>query len=492
MSEKLSLGDILTFHARRDPKRPSVTIEDQSLTRGELEARANRRAREMAAAGIGHGDFVTILLPNCIEYFEMAYGIWKLGAVPQPLSADLPQAELDAILDLVKPRLVITNQPARAAGYPTLAADRPVDESLSAEPLPSVVPPYWRATTSGGSTGRPKVIVDHGATLRDPLAPMMGQRVDGVQLNPGPLYHSGPFGMVNLGIFSGAHVVNMKKFDPLRMLELVERHRVDWLYLVPTMMHRIFRLPAEERERFDVSSLRTVFHMAAACPDWLKQSWIDWLGPETIWELYSSTESIGVAIINGTDWLAHRGSVGRVLPGSTLSILDEAGQPCPPGTVGEIYFKPDAGPGTTYHYIGATPRAVGQWETPGDLGYVDEDGWLFIVDRRTDLIVSGGANVYPAEVEAAIEAHPDVACAVAIGLPDEDLGHRVHALVELKPGSAVSADDLWNHVAGLLLRYKVPRQFEFVDAPLRDSAGKVRRSALREERIRAAEMAAQS
>jgi bile acid-coenzyme A ligase len=135
---------------------------------------------------------------------------------------------------------------------------------------------------------------------------------------------------------------------------------------------------------------------------------------------------------------------------------------------------------------------VGQWETPGDLGYVDEEGWLFIVDRRTDLIVSGGANVYPAEVEAAIEAHPDVACAVAIGLPDEDLGHRVHALVELKPGSAVSANDLWNHVAGLLLRYKVPRQFEFVDAPLRDSAGKVRRSALREERIRAAEMAGQS
>lgn len=483
---------VTAFHAARDPDRPMATFGDVTATRGEIEARANRRARMFAAQGVGKGDFVTMVLPNGFEYLETLIALWKLGATPQPLSPVLPEPELRSFVDLVRPRLVVGADPAALPGYLVNPRGLPLDESLSAEPLPPVECRYWRANASGGSTGTPKVIVTHGGTSVDPMAPIMGIEVDGVQLNPGPLYHSGPLSFAAMGWLAGSHVVDSGRFDPATMLGLIGKHKVDWLYLVPTMMHRIWRMPAEQRLSFDLSSLRTIWHMAAHCPIWLKQNWIEWLGPERIWELYGSTEAHGATVINGVDWLSHKGSVGKVAPTFSLCVLDEAGRPCAPNEVGEIYFKPDGGRNATYHYIGATAKAVGDWESPGDLGYLDEEGYLYIVDRRTDLIVSGGANVFPAEVEAAIEAHPHVECAIVIGLPDDDLGHRVHALVERKPGTNVGADELWDHVAKLIVRYKVPRQFEFVSGPLRDAAGKVRRSALREERINAAALAAQS
>lgn len=484
MSEKLPLGMVTAFHAARDPNRPMATFGDETQTRGQMEARANRRARMLAAQGIGQGDFVTVVLPNGFDYLETSLALWKLGATPQPLSSALPAPELRAFVDLVRPKLVIGADPAALPGYMVNPRGMPLDESLSADMLPPIECRYWRANASGGSTGRPKIIVTHGSTSVDPMAPIMGIEVDGVQLNPGPLYHSGPLNFAAMGWFTGGHVVDGGRFDPEAMLALIEKHKVEWLYLVPTMMHRIWRLPAEVRASFDLSSLRTIWHMAAHCPVWLKQHWIDWLGPEVIWELYGSTEAHGCTVINGVEWLERKGSVGKVAPTFNLAVLNEAGEPCAPNEVGEIYFKPDGGKNATYHYIGAEAKSVGEWESPGDLGYMDEDGYLYIVDRRTDMIVSGGANVYPAEVEAAIEAHPDVECAIVIGLPDDDLGHRVHALVECKPGATISADGLWEHVASLIVRYKVPRQFEFVTEPLRDSAGKVRRSALREERIR--------
>jgi bile acid-coenzyme A ligase len=480
MNEPLPLGVIPTFHARRDPNRPMVTFAGESMSRGDVEARANRRARMLAARGVGQGDFVTIALPNGFEFVETAFALWKLGATPQPVSSELPEAELAVIVGLVRPKLVVG---AALPGYPAIGRGAALDESLSADPLPPVESSYWRAGTSGGSTGTPKIIVTHGGTTFDPMTPVMGQQLDGVQLNPGPLYHSGPLSLSFMGMFAGGHVVDSGRFDPAEVLSLIERHRIDWLYLVPTMMNRIWRLPAEVRDRFDLSSLRTIWHTAAHCPVWLKQGWIDWLGPERIFEMYSATEAQAATVITGQEWLTHKGSVGKVAVGK-LAILDDRGQPCAPNQVGEVYLLPDAGRGATYHYIGATAKSVGEWESPGDLGYLDEEGYLYIVDRRTDLIVSGGANVYPAEVEAAIEAHPDVACAVVIGLPDDDLGHRVHALVERKPGAEIGEDGLRDHVAGLLVRYKVPRRFEFVDAALRDAAGKVRRSALREERIK--------
>jgi bile acid-coenzyme A ligase len=274
----------------------------------------------------------------------------------------------------------------------------------------------------------------------------------------------------------------MTRFDALAALELIERHRVDWLLFVPTMMQRIWRLPEAERKRFDLSSLRVVMCTGAPSPDWLKRAWIDWLGPEKIWEAYGGSERIGGTMISGTDWLAHPRSVGKPTGGRKLRILDDEGREQPPGEIGLVYMLPPGGQGSTYQYLGARAQATDDgWETLGDLGYLDEDGFLYLVDRKTDMIVSGGSNVYPAEVEAAIDAHPAVRSSAVIGLPDDDLGQRIHALVDAPGG--VTDDELRAHLAEYLVRYKVPRSFEYVDEPLRDDAGKVRRQALREARL---------
>ena len=249
------------------------------------------------------------------------------------------------------------------------------------------------------------------------------------------------------------------------------------MMLVPTMMQRIWRLPQDVRDRYDISSLVAILHLAAPCPAWLKQCWIDWLGPERVWELYAGTEAQGITIIRGVEWLEHVGSVGKPADG-TMRILDGDGNDLPPGEVGEIWMKPPEQ--ATYRYIGAEARELDGWESLGDLGSMDADGYLYIADRRTDLILSGGANVYPAEVEAALDEHPDVRSCAVIGLPDDDLGQRVHAVVEI--AGDVDDDDLRAHMEARLARYKVPRSFERADGPVRDDAGKVRRSGLASER----------
>jgi bile acid-coenzyme A ligase len=214
------------------------------------------------------------------------------------------------------------------------------------------------------------------------------------------------------------------------------------------------------------------------------RAWIGWIGADRMFEAYGGTERIGGTLISGREWLEHPGSVGRPSGGRQVRILDPEGRECPVGEVGEVYFLPPGGQGSTYRYLGAEARAAeGGWETLGDLGRVDADGYLYLEDRRTDMIVTGGENVYPAEVEGAIDAHPAVGSSCVIGLPDEDLGQRVHAIVEA--GAALESE-LQAHLAQQLVRYKIPRSFEFVDEPLRDDAGKVRRSQLREERIRRA------
>jgi bile acid-coenzyme A ligase len=252
------------------------------------------------------------------------------------------------------------------------------------------------------------------------------------------------------------------------------------------MMHRIWRLPEAERLSFDISSLEMVCHIAAACPVWLKEKWIEWLGPDRVWEVYSGTEALASTTISGREWLAHKGSVGRLSPGSDIRVLDADGQPTPTGEIGEIYFLPAGGKGATYHYLGAEPRARGDWETFGDLGRIDADGYLYLADRRTDLVISGGANIYPAEVEAALDAYPGVLASVVVGLPDEDMGQTVHAIIEVAEGApALNLDALRGFLAERLAPYKLPRSFETTTERLRDDAGKTRRSALRDARIKA-------
>jgi len=483
----LPLGSLLAHHAAADPQAPAVTVGDITVRYGELDRRSSRRARALAALGVGMDDFVTIALPNGLEFYETCFAVWKLGATVNPVSWRLPDTELAAIVELTDPKLVVGVDPARVPGRAVLPAGYQPDPMLSDAPLPVRVARYWRAMTSGGSTGRPKVIVDHMPARWDPKESFALQKVGDTILNPGPLYHNGPFMYAIKALFAGGHVVEGGKFDPLGTLSLVEKHRINWVMFVPTMMNRIWRLPEEERARFDLSSLRVMFHTAAPCAPWLKQAWIEWLGPERIWEGYGGTEAQGGAIIGGVEWLEHPGSVGRAFPGTEMRVFAEDGSEAPAGEVGEVFFKSRPEAGATYHYIGAEPRAVGEWESIGDLGYMDAEGYLYLADRRTDLVISAGANIYPAEVEAAIDSHPDVVASVVIGLPDDDLGQRVHAIVQPRGGpDGLDAERLTAHLKQVLTITKLPRSFEFVEGPLRGDDGKVRRSALRADRIAAA------
>jgi bile acid-coenzyme A ligase len=460
--------------AERDPARPAITEvvldgttrAERTVTRGDLERRTNQLARQFAALGVGHDDFVTIGLRNGIAFYEACVAALKCGATPQPVSYRLPERERAAIIELARPALVVT-EPIEP------------DPALPDDPLPDdPIATSWKAPTSGGSTGRPKIIVSGAPATADPDRPgpfEMG--LDGVHLVPGPLYHNGPFTFSVQGLWTGNHLVVLSRFDAETSLECIDRFGVGFTIFVPTMMQRIWRLPVAVRERYDLSSLRAILHFGAACPAWLKQCWIDWLGPERVWELYAGTEAQGVTTINGVEWLEHLGSVGKPPPG-TMQILNADGSALPPGEVGEIWMKPPATP--TYRYIGAEARVRDGWESLGDLGTMDTDGYLYIADRRTDLILSGGANVYPAEVEAALDEHPLVHSSAVIGLADDDLGQRVHAIVEVT--GPVSDDELRVHMAERLAPYKMPRSYERADGPVRDDAGKVRRSALRDER----------
>ena len=482
MPSPRAVGTLLNIHAERDPDRPALTFEGVTLTRRELADRVNRRARTLQKAGVVEGDFVAIALPNSAAFLELAFAAWALGATPAPLSHKLPAAELSGILELLKPRLIVIEDADKAGGTPRLSEAQTYDASADPSPLPEIVSKHLKAIASGGSTGRPKVIVDMAPAMVDADVPMLGMIPEDVMLNPGPLYHAAPFGMTCFAMGWGLHIVLMPRFDAEETLHLIDRHKVSWLFQVPTMMHRIWSLPDAVKDRYDVSSLDFVMHIAAACPPWLKRKWIDWVGPETVWEIYTGTEAMGGTGIRGVEWLDHPGSVGKVLPGYEMKVLNEAGEPCAPGEIGEIFFMPLRGQGTTYRYLGAEPRANGTFETLGDMGHVDEDGWLYLADRRVDLIISGGANVYPAEVEAAIDSFPGVQCSVVIGLPDADFGQRVHAIVETADGHLDEAA-LNAFLAERIAAYKRPRSLEVTTERLRDDAGKVRRSALRAERM---------
>jgi bile acid-coenzyme A ligase len=475
----VTFGAALGALAADDPGRPAITCAGRTLTRGELERRSNQLARAFAGKVAGVGDYVSISADDGIDFMVAAFAVWKLGAVPQPLSARMTPGERDAVLDLVKPAGVAGTE---VAGYPALPVE-PAGEDDGA--LPSVVSPSWKASTSGGSTGRPKVIVSHSPAMVGtlmPLAALTRIPVDGAAVIPGPLHHNAPFLFATAALLRGSHVVLRPRFDAEQVLRDLDTYRAGWLYAVPTMLHRIWRLRREIRDRYDLSALRQVVHMAAPCPPWLKRSWIGWLGAERILEVYSATEGTAATAIDGAGWLAHPGSVGRPVFGE-ITILDVNDREVPPGEVGHVWLRsgPDSPPG--YHYLGDEAWSRdGGWECYGDLGYLDSDGYLYLTDRDTDMILVGGANVYPAEIEAALSEHPGVLDSCVIGLPHEDLGAAPHAIVHAT--AAIGPDDLHAFLRRRLSAYKLPRTVEFVGEPIRDEAGKVRRSALRAERLR--------
>jgi len=464
------------------PDRPAVTCAGETVTRAQLVQRGDELAVYLQEHGVREGDMVTIAEPNSIDWFVAYMAAWRLGATPQPISWRLPQREFDAIMELANPSAVIGvaegSVPGRCCvplGFRAPHAD--------GSHLPDLIAPAWKAPTSGGSTGRPKLIVSGDPASMDTDAPpplLLG--TDGCLVMPGPLYHNGPGVWSCQALLHGNHVALLARFDAQATLAAIQEHHGTVLYMVPTMMKRIWRLPDDVRESYDLSSLRVVWHLAEPCPEWLKQVWIDWLGAERIYELYAGTEAQTATIITGADWLAHRGSVGRVQPG-TVSITDADGNELPHGEMGEVWLRAIGRDTPTYRYLGAAPRTrEGGWESLGDMGYLDADDYLYLGDRAADMILSGGANIYPAEIEAALQEHAGIHSCAIIGLPDDDRGNVVHAILEADPNE-VDETELKQFLAERLVVYKLPRSFEYVNEPLRDDAGKVRRSALRQERI---------
>ena len=467
--------------AEAQPDRAAVTCGDETISRRELVERGDDLAVHLSEHGVREGDMVTIAVPNSIDWFVAYLATWRLGAIPQPISWRLPQREFEAILDLANPSAIVGAEEGSIEGrccvpfgFRAPAAD--------GSHLPDVVSPAWKAPTSGGSTGRPKLIVsgDPAAIDTDVPAPLLLGN-DGCLVMPGPLYHNGPGVWSCQALLAGNHVALLHRFDAEATLAAIQQHEGTVLYMVPTMMKRIWRLPEDVRDSFDLSTLRVVWHLAEPCPEWLKQVWIDWLGAERIYELYAGTEAQTATVITGAEWLAHRGSVGRAQPG-TVMITDDDGNPLPAGEMGEVWLR-SARDTPTYRYLGAAARTrEGGWESLGDMGYLDSEDYLYLGDRAADMILSGGANIYPAEIEAALQEHTAVHSCAVIGLPDEDRGSSVHAIIEADV-SVVDEAELKAFLAERLVIYKVPRTFEFVSEPLRDDAGKVRRTALRQARL---------
>ncbi|MFM9132826.1 MAG: AMP-binding protein [Actinomycetota bacterium] len=468
--------------AAERPDAVAVSCQGESITRADLLERGGDLAVHLQGLGVGTGDLVTVALPNSIDWFVSYVAIWLLGGTPQPVSSRLPQRELEALIELADPPVVIGAPEGAVQGRHTIPAGFRAPRA-DASTLPDVISPAWKAPTSGGSTGRPKLIVSGDPAVMDETAPpplMMDP--GGCLVMPGPLYHNGPAVWSWQALLNGLSVALMPRFDAEGTLAEIEQHRGSVIYMVPTMMKRIWRLPEDVRLRHDLSSLRVVWHLAEPCPEWLKQCWIDWLGPERIMELYAGTEAQTATVITGAEWLAHRGSVGRAQPG-TVMITDDDGNEVPTGEMGEVWMRSLRGT-PTYRYVGATARTrEGGWESLGDMGRLDMDGYLYLGDRASDMILSGGANIYPAEVEAAIQEHPAVQSCAVIGLPDEDKGAVIHAIIEATVAQ-VGEDELRSFLVERLVTYKIPRTFEYVDFPLRGDDGKVRRSALRAERMK--------
>jgi len=465
--------------AESDPDAQAITCEGRTLTRIELDRSTNRLARTYAELGVGQGDYVTIVVPNSIEWAQAVLATWKLGAVPQPLSARLPDVELAALLQL-RPSALLVGRDDPNGETPSLADDFTPDPMLSDAPLPEVVSPVFKAMASGGSTGRPKLIEAGGDSRFPPEAgyPLGAQEGD-VNLLSVPLSHNTGFTTFAIGLVQGHHMVLMPRFDPHEFLRLVAEHRVTFLATVPTIMQRLLPVYRAHPDSYDLSSIRRFWHLAAPCPPVIKQAWIDILGPEVVWELYGGTELQALTFINGQQWIAHPGSVGVVVAGE-MKVLDDDGNECPPGVSGEIYMRRSPGSAPTYRYIGATAKQRDGWDSLGDLGYFDEEGFLYLNDRRVDMFTVGGRNVYPAEIESALSAHPDVLSCLVVGIPHEDLGQVPHAIVQ---GNGLDKDAVIAFLSERLAGYKLPRTVEFSDTPLRDDAGKARRSAIRDEVI---------
>ncbi|MBL7624357.1 class I adenylate-forming enzyme family protein [Frankia sp. AgB1.8] len=470
----------------------TTALGGETLTWGALARRSIRAAAHLNERDIRPGDVVCVELPNGSAHVLCTLGAWRLGATVLPLRPDLPAPERQRLIALACAAVVIVDREPRADQEISAARLLGDDEGPAAALPPVVANPAW-LIASGGSTGAPKLIASSASTVVPAGARSVGaalfhenggarQSVSPVNLVCSPLYHTQGFAMLHHTLVDGYRNVLVSRFDAEVVLDLIESERVMMAAFVPTMLIRLLRSPSI-RDR-DLSSLSRVIQGAGACPEWVVREWIDLVGPERFIMGYGSSEGVCSAQIRGDEWLRHPGSVGRPT-GTEVLVVGEDGTPVPAGEVGELYFRPVQGTREVRYVGAAAPRSLpGGYLSIGDLGRVDEDGYLYIADRRTDMVKTGGANVYVSEVEAALLRHPDVEDAVVIGLRDPEWGRRVHAIVQPRPEAERDGltDALRAHCRGHLAHYKVPRTFELVDDVGRAESGKINRRTLAELR----------
>jgi long-chain acyl-CoA synthetase len=498
--------------SRLSPDKPAVVMggSGEVVTYRELDERSNRLARLMHAAGLRRGDHMAVFLENHPRYFEVVWAGYRSGLYVTTVNRYLTGEEAGYIVDNCEARVLVTSAALRepalelvadtpnvevrlmldggAEGYESYeqALDRYPAEPLSEQPLGGSM------LYSSGTTGRPKgitrplpeVTVDQGDAVSGLLSRVFGFDADTTYLSPAPLYHSAPLGFTMGTQGLGGTVVVMEKFDPIEALSLIERHRVTHSQWVPTMFTRMLKRPTDEREQFDLSSHRVAIHAAAPCPVGVKRQMIEWWGP-ILHEYYGGTELNGLTYCNSEQWLAHPGTVGQAILG-TLHICGDDGEELQPGEPGLVYFEL---PAMNFEYYkdddktrSAQHPTHANWSALGDVGYVDDDGFLHLTDRATFMIISGGVNIYPREIEDALIQHPEVLDVAVIGVPNEDMGEEVKAVVQPIDGADVGTlpASVLAYAREHLAGYKVPRSVDVVDELPRLPTGKLYKRLLRD------------
>ncbi|MFI7245680.1 acyl-CoA synthetase [Streptomyces qinglanensis] len=495
--------------ARRDPGREVLAAPDGAeWTAARLHAECNRITHGLAAAGLRAGDAFATILPNGPEFLAAYLAAAQSGLYLVPVNHHLVGPEIAWILSDSGAKVLLAHsrfaEPASAAadeaGLPPdrryavgpIAGFRPYAQLLEGHPAepPAHRTSGWVMNYTSGTTGRPRGI-RRPLTGKRPEETHLGgflgifgiKPFDGnVHLVCSPLYHTAVLQFAAAALHLGHRLVVMDKWDPEEMLRLIDRHHCTHTHMVPTQFHRLLALPEAVRARYDVSSMRHAIHGAAPCPDHVKRAMIEWWG-RCVEEYYAASEG-GGAFATAEEWLAKPGTVGRAWPISELAVFDDDGSRLGPGELGTVYMRMTTG-GFSYHKDEGKTRKnrIGDFFTVGDLGFLDEDGSLFLRDRKIDMIISGGVNIYPAEIESALLTHPAVADAAAFGVPHEDWGEQVKAVVEAAPGHRPGpelATAILAHCAERLARYKCPATVDFTDEMPRDPNGKLYKRRLRE------------